>query len=116
MTPIIAVALAAALMAAQGPEEVPRYDMEARFAADMRAVTVTGVLHVPGSLMKRDTLELRLSALFRDLRFREEGGRAVTVLPIGDTTGDRRNYRLVARGGGDTVRLRFAYSGGRGIG
>jgi len=116
MTPITAVALAAALMAAQGPEEVPRYDMEARFAADMRAVTVTGVLHVPGSLMKRDTLELRLSALFRDLRFSEEGGRAVTVLPIGDTTGDRRNYRLVARGAGDTVRLRFAYSGGRGIG
>lgn len=116
MAALYVVALAAALVAGQGAEGVPRYDMEVRFTADIRAVTVTGELHVPRSLMRRDTLELRLSALFRSLRFTDEGGRVVTVLSIGDTTGDRRNYRLVVRGAGDTVRLRFAYGGGSGIG
>src|SRR5688572_17898059 len=101
MAALYLVALAAALVGGQDAEGVPRYDMEARFAEDMRAVTVTGELHVPRSLMRRDTLELRLSALFRSLRI-TEGGRAATARAIGDTTGDRRNYRLVVRGAGDT--------------
>jgi hypothetical protein len=115
MTLLETVALAVAMAAAQGTGEVPRYDMEVRFAADMRAATVTGEVHVPRSLMNHDTLELRLSALFRELRFTDESGRTVNALPIGDTSRDRRNYRLIVRGAGDTVRLRFTYSGGSGI-
>jgi hypothetical protein len=116
MTLLEAVALAAALAASPGPADVPRYDMDVRFAADMRAMTVTGEVHVPRSLMRHDTLELRLGSLFRGLRFTDEGGRAVNTSAIGDTTRVRRNYRLILPGGGDTARLRFTYSGGSGIG
>jgi hypothetical protein len=116
MTLLATVALAAAMATAPGSNDVPRYDMEVRFAADMRAVTVTGEVRVPRALMKGDTLELRLSSLFQDLRFTSQNGRAVNATPIGDTTGARRNYRLVVRGANDPVRLRFAYSGGSGAG
>src|SRR5215211_3375667 len=116
MTLMETVAMVAAMATAQSTNDVPRYDMEVRFAADMRAVTVTGEVHVPRSLMKHDTLELRLSSLFRELRFTDESGRAVNSLAIGDTAGARRNYRLIVRGARDTVRLRFRYSGGSGIG
>src|SRR5262245_16812975 len=107
MTPFITKALMASLLAtAPG---VPRYDIDVRFASDMRSLKVTGELVVPRSLTRRDTLELRLSALFRGLRF-TENGRAVNLASIGDTTGDRRNYRLIVPGSGDTVRLQFSYS------
>src|SRR6186713_2755994 len=102
MTLLEAVALAAAMATAPSTNDVPRYDMEVRFAADMRALGVTGELHVPRSLMKHDTLELRLSSLFRDLRFADEGGRGVSSFAIGDTAGARRNYRLIVPGAGDT--------------
>ena len=115
MTLLEAAALAAAMAAAQGTNGVPRYEMEVRFAPDMRAVTVTGEVHVPRSLMKHDTLELRLSSLFRELRFTDESAGAVNSAAIGDTSGARRNYRLIVRGASDTVRLRFTYSGGSGI-
>ena len=116
MTILGTVVLAAALAIAQDTNDVPRYDMDVRFAADLRAVTVTGALHVPRSLMKSDTLELRLSRLFGGLRFTDEGGRVVSASAIGDTTGDRRNYRLIVGGARDTVRLRYSYTGGSGIG
>ena len=116
MTLLETVALVAAMATAQGSNEVPRYDMDVRFAAGMRAVTVTGEVHVPRSLMKHDTLELRLSSLFRELRFTDERGRAVNSWAIGDTAGVRRNYRLIVPGARDTVRVRFRYSGGSGIG
>ena len=116
MTRLEMVTLAAVMVTAQGTNDVPRYDMEVRFAADMRAVTVTGEVHVPRSLMRHDTLELRLSSLFRELRFMDESGRAVILSAIGDTAGARRNYRLIVRGARDTVRLRFRYGGGGGIG
>jgi hypothetical protein len=108
--------LAVAMATAQGTNDVPRYDMEVRFAADMRAVSVTGEVHVPRLLMKHDTLELRLSSLFRGLRFTDESGRVVNALAIGDTTEVSRNYRLIVPETRDTVRLRFTYSGGSGIG
>ena len=115
MTLLESVALIAAMATAQGPNGVPRYDMDVRFAPDMRAVTVGGELRVPRSLMRHDTLELRLSSLFRELRFTDERGRSITVLAIGDTAAPRRNYRLIVRGAGDTIRLRFRYNGGSGI-
>lgn len=115
MTLLDAVALGAAMATAQGTNDVPRYDMDVHFAADLRSVTVTGEVHVPRSLLKQDTLELRLSSLFRELRFTSEGGRAVNLWAVGDTAGARRNYRLIVRDARDTVRLRFSYSGGGGI-
>src|ERR1051325_7293609 len=116
MTLLGTVALAAAIATAQRSNDVPRYDMEVRFAADMRAVTVKGEIDVPRSLIKQDTIELRLSSLFRDLRFTDENGRAVSSLATDDTAGARRNYRLVVRRAKDVVRLRFSYSGGSGNG
>ena len=109
-------ALALALVAAQPTEGVPRYDLTARFAEDMRALAVTGEVHVPASLVRGDTLEFRLSARFSELRFMDIAGRALPATPVGDTTGATRHYRvLVSRAAGDTARLRFAYRGGGGI-
>ena len=116
MTLLETVALAAAVATAQGTTAVPRYDLEVRFADDLRAMTVTGEVQVPRSLMQHDTLELRLSGLFRELRFGDESGRTVNALPVGDTAGARRNYRLIVPSGADPVRLRFSYRGGGGIG
>jgi hypothetical protein len=114
MTPLHAGALAA-LVAFGGTEGVPRYALVARFSSDMRSVSVTGEMHVPRSLVRHDTLELRLSKLFRGLRITEARGRTLSVTPIGDTTANVRHYRVLVPNPGDTTRLRFEYSGGNGI-
>jgi hypothetical protein len=114
MTLLDAVALAA-LMAVQDAEAVSRYDLVARFGDDLRSITVTGELHVPRSLIRRDTLELRLSRLFRDLRFTDQAGRSVPATPMRDTAAPVQHYRLIVRSSSDTIRLRFSYSGGNGI-
>jgi hypothetical protein len=115
MTPFLAGALAAALVTGQGSEGVPRYDLVARFSADMRTVAITGELHVPRTLLRGDTLSLRLSALFRELRFTDAAGSSIPVVTTGDTAAATRHYRLIVRAESDTLRLRFGYEGGSGI-
>ena len=111
MTPLPAWALTAALLAGPRGDSVPRYDLVARFDDDMRAVSVVGELHVPQSLLRGDTLELRLSRLFRELRFTDANGQVVSAVPLGDAAAEVRHYRLLVRAARDTVRLHFSYRG-----
>src|SRR5687768_3777896 len=118
MNTFIAWALAAAAGAGwERADSVPRYEMVVSFDTAMRTMTVTGEVHVPGALVRGDTIAVRLSTLFDGLRFTDAAGRPVEALATGDTSGQRRRYRVrVPRTGQDTVRLRFSYGGGSGIG
>ena len=117
MNALMLCALAAAGGAGwERADSVPRYEIVVSFDSALRSMTVTGAVHVPRALVRGDTIAVRLSTLFDGLRFTDAGGRPVAALPIGDSSAQRRHYRLhVPRTGQDTVRLRFSYRGGSGI-